>query len=204
MYCRTHSKHGAQYYRCHSRELGFDCQQAGIPTDMINAQVLQAIFTLKPPADWRNRMIDILAKMTGQQGLEACLNEIKQTIERMDFRFDNGFITNAEEYVEKRLMLQSELESLTPIPDDDLVYAADLLDNFELYFEACDGDTEKQNELLKTIINRVYVQGEKVVAIELKADMYVVIGREEVELCYGKILVPFLGAEGLEPPTSRM
>ena len=171
---------------------------------MINTQVLQTIFTLKPPADWRNRMIDMLAKMTGQQGLEARLKEIKQTIERMDFRFDSGFITNADEYVEKRMLLQQELENLTPIPDDDLANAANLLDNFELYFEACSGDVEKQNELVKSIVNRVYVQGDRVTAIELKADMYVVVSREGVDLCYGSIEVPFVGAEGLEPPTSRM
>lgn len=204
MYCRTHSKHKTQYYRCHSKELGFDCPQPGIPAETINAQVLQTIFALKPPTDWRNRMIEMLAKMTGQQGLEARLAEIGQTIERMDFRFDNGFITNAEEYVEKRLMLQRELENLTPIPDDDLEYAADFLDNFAVYYDACAGDIEKQNKLLDTIINRVYVQDKIVVAIELKADMYIVTGKEGIEIRYENTGVTKVGAKGLEPLTSRM
>jgi hypothetical protein len=37
-------------------------------------------------------------------------------------------------------MLQQQLESLTPIPSDDLTRAADLLDNFGLYLEACGGN----------------------------------------------------------------
>jgi site-specific DNA recombinase len=186
MYCRTHSKHKTAYYRCHSRELGYSCQQTGIPSEMIDTQVLEALWQLKPPTDWRQHMIEALAKVIGQKDLETRLNEIKQTIERMDFRFDHGFITNAEDYIEKRIMLQSELEQLTPIPNDDLERAADLLDNFGLYFEACGDDIEKQNDMLKTLINRVYVKGDRVMAIELKAEMYVVSGREQVEIIMGE------------------
>ena len=58
----------------------------------------------------------------------------------MDLRWDNGFITNENEYLEQRLKLQMELEQLTPIPEDDLEQAADLLQNFKSHWERLEGD----------------------------------------------------------------
>ncbi|MFN8379813.1 MAG: hypothetical protein U0452_14200 [Anaerolineae bacterium] len=109
------------------------------------------------------------------------MTEIRAAIERMDFRWDQGFITDKADYLEKRIKLQHELEQLSPIPDDDLERAADILANFGHYWEACGGDLEEQHRLIRLIVERVYVQGEAVVAMTLKADYHVVLGNKANE-----------------------
>jgi hypothetical protein len=80
--------------------------------------------------------------------------------------------------LEKRLKLQQELEGLTPIPEDDLERAADLLVNFREHWKACADDTEAQHKLVKLIVKRVYVSGEEVVAMTLRSDYHIVLGHK--------------------------
>jgi len=121
-------------------------------------------------------MTQAMSEILGEQNLEGRLSEIRAAIERMDFRWDQGFITDKMDYIEKRVKLQQELEQLIPLPEDDLVRAADILENFEKYWNACNGDTEEQHRLIKLIVERVYVQDEAVVALTMKADYHVVLG----------------------------
>jgi hypothetical protein len=122
-----------------------------------------------------------MSAVLGEQNLEARLLEIRETIDRMDFRWDQGFITDRTDYLEKRVKLQQELEQLTPIPDDDLSRAADMLENFEKHWKACNNDAEAEYRLVKLIVERVYVQDEIVVAMTLKADYHVVLGNKTNE-----------------------
>ena len=43
-----------------------------------------------------------------------------------------------DEYVQKRQQLQREIESLRPVDYDDLMEAADLLSNFNQYWQECE------------------------------------------------------------------
>lgn len=152
----------------------------GVRTEVIDKQVLAILSNLKPPADWRDRIIKTMSEILGEQNLEQQLAEIRATIERMDFRWDSGFITDKTDYLEKRLRLQQELEQLTPVADE-LETAVDLLENFNAHLEACQGDVELQHRLVKLIVERVYVEGAAVVAITLKADYHVVLGHKASE-----------------------
>ena len=67
----------------------------------------------------------------------------------MDSRWDHGFFTSEDEYVEQRIKLQMELEQLTPVPDDELEQAADILRKFEVHWERLEGDEEARHELGK-------------------------------------------------------
>jgi hypothetical protein len=87
-------------------------------------------------------------------------------------------ILDQTEYLEKRLRLQQELESLTPIPEDDLERAADLLANFREHWEACGDDTEAQHKLVKLIVKRVYVRDDEVVAMTLRSNYHIVLGHK--------------------------
>jgi hypothetical protein len=44
----------------------------------------------------------------------------------------------------KRRGLQEEFDKLTPVPEDSLMRAADLLDNFGFYMETCEGKIENK------------------------------------------------------------
>jgi len=178
MRCQSQQGGGIRYYRCRARELGYDCEQGGVSVDAVDDQVISILMQLKPPNNWRKRVTAAMGELLGEQSIEARLAEIKGMIERMDFRWDHGLIVDQTEYLEKRLKLQQELESLTPIPEDDLERAADLLENFTEHWEACGDDTEAQHKLVKLIVKRVYVKDDEVVAMTLRSDYHIVLGHK--------------------------
>jgi hypothetical protein len=139
--------------------------------------VVAILSELKPPQEWRSKILKTISTILGEKSLEERLSEIRATIERMDFRWDSGFITDKHDYLEKRLRLQQELERLTPA-NDDLEKAVDLLENFKALYEACGDDVEGQADLIKLIVDRVYVHNRRVSAITLKADYHVVLGQD--------------------------
>jgi site-specific DNA recombinase len=174
-------KDGYRYYRCRAKDFNRKCNQKAVRCETIDEQVLKALMNLTPPLEWRKHISQAMSDILGEQNLEERLNEIRSSIERMDFRWDQGFITDKMDYLEKRVQLQQQLEQLTPIPDDDLAKAADMLTNFSKYWEACKSDVEQQHRLIKLIVERVYVEGKVVVAMTLKADYHIVLGHKQNE-----------------------
>jgi hypothetical protein len=57
-----------------------------------------------------------------------------------------------------------------------LEQAADLLENFQTHWEKLEGKPEAQHELIKLIVERVYVRDEKVVAMTLRSNYHLVLG----------------------------
>ena len=93
----------------------------------------------------------------------------------MDSRWDMGFITEEQVYIQQRLKLQQELERLTPVDTNDLERAADLLDNFALHLRNYGDDVEAQSALVKQVVERVYVKGQEVVAMTLRSNCHLVL-----------------------------
>jgi hypothetical protein len=154
---RPHSNEGYLLYRCRARDFGRSCPQKSVHAQVIEEQVVHILKTLKPPANWRDRMVEAMGQLLGDQKLEERIGEIKGVIERMDFRWDNGFITDKNAYLEQRVKLQQELEQLIPIPDDDLEHAANILNIFERYWAETNDDRHEQQQLLQLIVARVWI-----------------------------------------------
>jgi DNA invertase Pin-like site-specific DNA recombinase len=169
---------GYKYYRCRASDFGRECSQTSVRCEGIEEQVIGILKTLKPPADWRDRMVQAVGQMIGDKSLEERTAEIMSIIERMDFRWDQGFITDQDHYLEQRLQLQQELEKLKPVPDDELELAADILSNFKYHWNLTEDDREKQEELIKLIVARVWVKDGKVVAISLRPNYHITLGLE--------------------------
>jgi hypothetical protein len=166
-------------YRCLSHHEGRKCAQASVRATGVEDEVVEILKKLKPPADWRKRIISAMGELLGDQKLDERIKEIKTVIERMDFRWDHGFIADQNAYLEERIKLQQELEKLTPIADDDLEIAADILTNFTDYWNATNGDRQKQFELIKLIVARVWVKDGHVTALSLRANYHVAVGINE-------------------------
>ena len=49
-------------------------------------------------------------ELLGDKKLDERMAEIKDAIERMEFRWDQGFITDKNTYLEQRVKIQQELE----------------------------------------------------------------------------------------------
>ena len=101
-----------------------------------------------------------LARFSATQDLDSkTRRKSGPDIERMDMRWDHGFITDEHEFLQQRMKLQQEMEQLTPVDNNDLERAVDLLTNFASHWEACGDDIEAQSAFIKQIVERVYVRG---------------------------------------------
>jgi site-specific DNA recombinase len=175
---QAHANNVYRYYRCRSSQLGYECDQKGIRTEQIEPQVVSILKSLEPPEDWRKGITKAISEILGERNLEQRLGEIKAVIQRMDARWDHGFITDEQEFMQQRLKLQLELEQLTPVPNDELQKAADMLEKFGAYWEQFEGNEEARHDLIKLIMERVYVQDGRVVAMTLRSNYHLVLGHK--------------------------
>lgn len=166
-------------YRCLARELGYQCEQGLVKTDIVDNQVIEILQQLKPPTQWRDMITKSIGDLLGENAVQNRLEEIRAIIKRMDSRWDLGFIPDEQEYIQQRMRLQQDLETLAPVDTNELEGAIDLLDNFTLFWERCGNDVEEQCKLLKQVLERVYVKGKKVVAITLKSNCHLVLGSDK-------------------------
>lgn len=175
---QAYNDKGYKCYRCRARELGYTCDQPKVQVEKLDTQVVAILKQLKPPLDWRQGITKSIGELLGEKDLQQRLDEIRGIIQRMDSRWDLGFITDEQEYMQQRLKLQQELERLVPVDTNDLDRAADLLDNFGLYLQACGDDIEAQSALLRQIIERIYVKGEIIVAMTLRSNCHLVLAHK--------------------------
>ena len=181
---RPHSRSDGKklkYYRCRAKDLGYSCSQKGIQAHVIDNQVVNILFNLKPPKKWREGITKAIGELLGEKHLEERLNEIRSIIERMDTRWDLGYFSNEREYFEKRTQLQLELEQLTPVGNDDLETAVDLLENFQSHWKRLSGKPEERHQLIQLIVERIYVLNGEVVAITLKSNYHLVLSHSTME-----------------------
>ena len=171
-------RRAAGYYRCLCRERGYDdCGQLSIREDDLNEQVVEILTGLEVPADFRERVEQAVRSRVENEAALQRMEEIQEIIDRIDFRWDHGFI-DQDEYFEKRVQLEREIESLRPIDYDDLHEAADLIRHFRDYWDQCaemGEPDEARQQLLAKIVDQVFVYDEQVVAISLHGDFNVVL-----------------------------
>jgi hypothetical protein len=77
--------------------------------------------------------------------------------------------------------LQKEMESIRPVDYDDLMTAADLLQNFSTYWEKSenmDNVDDVRQQLIAKIVDRVFVYDDKIIAIALHGSFGVVLDDE--------------------------
>ena len=73
------------------------------------------------------------------------------------------------------------MEQLDPVPNDELEIAADLLENFKYHWERLEGDEQGRHELVKLIVERVYVRDkEEVMAMTLRSDFHLILGHKKM------------------------
>ena len=77
-----------------------------------------------------------------------------------------------------------ELDALRPIDYDELIEAADLIENFQVYWDQCDevdNPLDARQQLLQKIVERVFVHEGEVLAVVVHGDFGVVLGKDEQE-----------------------
>ena len=108
------------------------CEQPLIDTKLVDAQVVEELSQLTIPDGFRECVEQAVRSNVENEEALKRMEEIKEAVKRVDFSWEKGFLA-PQEYIEKRNQLQREIESLRPVDYDDLVEAADLLENFSSY-----------------------------------------------------------------------
>ena len=179
-----HTDNEKAYYRCLARQRGYEsCGQLYIDVDDLDEQVVAMLSNLVIPDGFRDRVEAAVQNRVDNAAALDRMAEIREIIERIDFRWDQGFIS-PEEYVGKRQQLQLELDALRPIDYDDLIEAADLIENFQAYWDQCetvDKPLDARQQLLQKIVERVFVHEGEVLAVVVHGDFGVVLGKDEQE-----------------------
>ncbi len=172
------NKYRRSSYRCMARDRGYHrCDQSYVNTDTVDEQVVAALSTLEIPIGFRERVEDAVRQRVENAKSIRRMEEIGTIVKRIDFSWEQGFLS-PEEYVEKRQQLQREIESLRPVDYDDLMEAADLLSNFNHYWQECEtvGDVAAaRQQLIAKIIDRVFVYDNTVIGIALHGDFGIVL-----------------------------
>jgi hypothetical protein len=166
------------WYRCIARDRGYHrCEQPVVVTDLIDEQVVAALAKLTIPEAFKARVNDAVRDRIEQEETQKRLAEIEGVAKRIDFSWEQGFLT-PEEYMEKRDQLQQAVESLQPRMSSDLMEAANLLQNFTAHWQQCDDTAEPaaaQKQLLAKIVDYVLVYNHQIVAVALHGDYKVVL-----------------------------
>ena len=93
---------------------------------------------------------------------------------------------------------------MTPIPDDELEVAADVIENFTAHWVATKGDLKAQQALIQLIVARVWVEGERVVGMSLRPNYHITVGLDNtkpteievgsrLDIMSGDIIIPRRG-----------
>ena len=98
-------------------------------TELADTQVVEELSKLSIPQGFRQRVEEAIRNRVEHEEALRRMAEIEEMVKRIDFSWEKGFLTPAE-YTNKRDQLQREIESLIPVQYDDLIEAADLLENF--------------------------------------------------------------------------
>lgn len=159
------------YYRCRARHRGYPpCQQKNLPVTSIDAQVLQALRGIVIPGGWQDRIEEaVRGKLENAEAFRR-ITQIEEAIKRIDFSWEQGFLT-PQEYVTKRNLLLDEIQTLKPMDYDNLVAALATLENFGTHWDACAAEEEPEKArqtLLSKIVDKIFVCDRHVTGITLK------------------------------------
>jgi site-specific DNA recombinase len=185
-----------RYYRCRSYDWDVQCPQRQVQAEPIEEQLGQLLMQLEMPKEWQERALAAVDELLNQKQLRDRIEEIKQIIDRLDMRWDMGFMKQ-EVYIQKREELKAQLAELQPIPQDELIEAHRTLKEFpERWMK---GDAEERQRLLNLILARVWVLDDHVCALTLRPNYFVVvhdgIAKELTEDIDPRELPPFVEKE---------
>ena len=174
-----HNQRQASFYRCLAHDRGYEkCGQRATRVATIDAQLVAILAQLDIPDGFRERVEHAVQNRVENEAALHRMADIQAIVERIDFSWEQGFLSK-DEYLEKRRLLQQEMNALRPIDYDELIEAADLLANFCTYWNACtevDKPDEARYQLVSKIVDRIFVYNDQIIGVVLHGDFAVVLG----------------------------
>jgi len=159
---------------------------------MIEEKLGQLLMQLELPAEWQERTLAAVDDLLNQKQLRDRTEEIKQIIERLDLRWDNGFIS--KEYLQKRAQFQQEMDGLHPLPRAMLEESLRVFRDFRKMWE--EGDPYQRKHLLGLVVEKVWVKGTEISAITLRPSYHLVVSGVKKAVDDSGILAESTSASG--------
>jgi DNA invertase Pin-like site-specific DNA recombinase len=177
---RKFKHHANEYtykkYLCVSRDSGYECPQLPVRVELIDEAVLNLLFNLQIPDNWNNRLVNAIAREMGDANVTEKLEDLRALLAQMEHLSLTTVIHDIQAFVQRKQQVEYEIDRILPMIDLDLVrQAADLIQNFRTHFEDCNGDIDRQNQLISKIVERVYIQEKSVVAITFRSDIHLLL-----------------------------
>ena len=161
----TENRQGRVRYYCRSKAQGLACTASGTYLDVYERQVLGYLRKFRLPEDYQARILELFRTIRPEASNEAReRRELEARLERTKRLFQWGDIDEAE-YRATRDEMTRRLRALTPECEERerlarlRQYLADLPQAWD------DATQEQRNRLLKVLLETVWVENEKVVAI---------------------------------------
>lgn len=178
---KFHNQRGYAHFHCLSQDRGYEkCNQPNIPLPAVEEQVVHIISNLNIPGGYQERIEDAIRSQLDYESSMKRIEEIKEEMKKIDFQFRHDFLRD-EEYVEERQKLKDEINALRPLELDVLEEAADLLQNFKVYWNQCTLQNQPdlaRQQLLSRVVSQVFVDGDRVIALALKGNMALILGEK--------------------------
>ena len=146
--------------------------QGLLQADMIEEKLGQFLMQLELPNEWQARALAAVDDLLNQRQLYERTEQIKQILDRLDMRWDMGFI-NKEEYVQKRTQLQQEMQGMEPLPRAMLEEALRVFRDFRKMWE--EGDLYQRKHLLGLVLEKVWFKGDEISALTLRPSYHLVV-----------------------------
>jgi site-specific DNA recombinase len=157
------------YYRCVSEIRGYgECPQCMVRTERIEQNLIEVLCSLNSVLshDIHELFASVISERLETAKAMGRMEEILKEIERIDFSWQKGWMTQAD-YIQKRQQLQHDIETSRSLDYDKFVDGAALLRDFKIHWEKC-SIIKEQMELLDKVIERVIVKDNKIHSIILR------------------------------------
>jgi site-specific DNA recombinase len=154
-----------RYYCSTRRKRGSGCDQPLAPAADIEAQVAEFVSQFKPSADIRDEILSRLAadEQWDDEDTTRRRRQLKDRRQRLRDLYELGDLDKGE-YTSKRDAIDAELDSLSPGATPDLDGARAALEDFGRLWEETNDPAERR-ELVAQLIDRVWIDNKRIVAI---------------------------------------
>ncbi|MBA3825276.1 MAG: recombinase family protein, partial [Ktedonobacterales bacterium] len=164
-------------YACRGRIQGFACGQPSVDEAVLEAQVAAILEQFTLPVDYREQVVALYQQKQSQREAEGLPDPAAQRaklaarLERQRYLYELGDWTR-EQYLEARQEVTRELEGIPLVPS--MIPEMEVVQQLGGYVQQVraawnDADKAQRRMLIRTLFTTMWVDGERIVAVEPEA-----------------------------------
>lgn len=161
-------------YVCSAKRKGRHCEQGYTNCAKVDDAVINLLFSLRLSAHDEEKLIHTVAGESVKDAADNRFASIQNIINSMGERIKQGYVLDLAEFEKYQSALAEQVRQLKPSPGNNqfLEESSKLVKNFRSHFALCEGDIVAKNRLVNRLIDRVFIVGSEVKAVEFKGGVY--------------------------------